>query len=165
APEMVPEANPPSPFVTSHSRDSSNSREWLALSHSRDRVVKAIWCGGLGPVRNYFHKYRMSDCCRFAVRSALTGSGRLPSRRAVCAAIWATWKSPLPVKRLAYVAVTRSAISNLRRSGIKGLLLASFRLLARFCGGSRPQNESDFRWQNPFLLRCEIDRPRPVVAR
>src|SRR5437868_15223675 len=87
APMTYPEAKPPSPFVTSHSRDSSSSRERIALSHSSDRVVKAIWCGGLGPVRNYFHNYRMSDCCRFAVRSALTGSGRLPSRRAVCAAM------------------------------------------------------------------------------
>src|SRR5438067_10904932 len=42
APEMVPEAKPPSPLLTSHSGESNSSRDWLALSHGNERLVKII---------------------------------------------------------------------------------------------------------------------------
>src|SRR5205823_11907938 len=58
---MVPEANPPRPFVTSHSRESSSSREWLALSHGSVRLVKVILFRNLRPVRNY--PATRAKCC------------------------------------------------------------------------------------------------------
>src|SRR5437870_3989433 len=74
---MVPEANPPSPLVTSHSRERSSSREWLALSHGTVRLVKVILFRDLRPVRNYPATRATASTCRSGIVTQFLTSFRL----------------------------------------------------------------------------------------